>query len=67
MTLRSLLTIVLVIINLCGSESRSRIQISPDGGYSNIVVKLDNDVSQQNCALYIKHLTVRKIFTGAHH
>ena len=49
-------------------SSNSRIQISADGGYSNIVIKFDNDVSQHHCSLYIKYLTVgNQIFFGLKH
>ena len=38
----------------------SGILLAPDGGYTNIVVKFDNDVSQRHCATYIQRLTVSK-------
>ena len=41
--------------------SESKIRIAPDGGYSDIVVKIDKDVDERSCATYITHLTVRNI------
>ena len=38
----------------------SGILLAPDGGYTNIVVKFDNDVSQRHCATYIQRLTVSR-------
>ena len=55
--------VLLVILHKFSFASQpSRIQISPDGGYSNIVIKFDNDVSQRGCSAYIKHLTVSPKF-----
>ena len=49
---------LVILQNFCSASRPSRIQISPDGGYSNIVIKFDNDVSQRGCAAYIQRLTV---------
>ena len=37
---------------------QSKVKISRDGGYSNIVIKFDSDVNQHFCAQYIRHLQV---------
>ena len=40
----------------------SRVEISRDGGYSNIVIKFDSDVNQHYCAQYIRYLQVSSSF-----
>ena len=36
----------------------SRISVEPDGGYSGIVIKVSDEVSEDNCAEIIKNLQV---------
>jgi hypothetical protein len=38
------------------------VRILPDGGYSDVVVRVLPGVSQDHCADYIKHLTVSSTF-----
>ena len=41
----------------------SRISVEPDGGYSGIVIKISDEVSEDNCAEIIKNLQVsNKLF-----
>jgi hypothetical protein len=42
------------------SDGQSRISVEPDGGYSGIVVKVGDDVSEDHCAVIIANLQVRK-------
>ena len=54
-TVRLLSVIFSLYICLTGG---SRVEISRDGGYSNIVIKFDSDVNQHYCAQYIRYLQV---------
>ena len=50
---------MLLLLCLIGAtSSQSRIRILPDGGYSDIVVRIADSVNQDYCSQYIKHLTV---------
>lgn len=42
----------LVTLAIC----ETKIRINPDGGYTNIVVKIDRNVNEMFCSTYIKHL-----------
>ena len=53
-----LLSVISLSICLAGGRSGSRVEISRDGGYSNIVIKFDSDVNQHYCAQYIRYLQV---------
>ena len=50
---------MLLLLCLIGmTSSQSQIRILPDGGYSDIVVRIADSVNQDYCSQYIKHLTV---------
>ena len=52
-------TTILLLLCLIGmTSSQSGIRILPDGGYSDIVVRIADSVNQDYCSQYIKHLTV---------
>ena len=52
-------TKMLLLLCLIGmTSSQSGIRILPDGGYSDIVVRIGDSVNQDYCSQYIKHLTV---------
>ena len=52
-------TTILLLLCLIGmTSSQSGIRILPDGGYSDIVVRIADSVDQDYCSQYIKHLTV---------
>ena len=55
---RTLLLVSVITLISCVS-GQSKVEISRDGGYSNIVIKFDSDVNQHYCAQYIRHLQVR--------
>ena len=62
--------VILVILQILCQLSecnRSGIQISSDGGYSNIVIKFDDKVNQHQCAQYIKYIKVSFIFLQLTH
>ena len=59
-TVRLLSVIFSLYICLTGG---SRVEISRDGGYSNIVIKFDSDVNQHYCAQYIRYLQVSIHYT----
>ena len=50
---------ITILLCLMGTtSSQSGIRILPDGGYSDIVVRIADSVNQDYCSQYIKHLTV---------
>ena len=51
---------LLVAVAVPASLGLSGIRILPDGGYSDIVVRIHDSVSQDYCTDYIRHLTVRR-------
>ena len=51
---------LLVAVVVPASRGLSAIRILPDGGYSDIVVRIQDSVSQDYCTDYIRHLTVRR-------
>ena len=51
--------LLLVIGSIVLVSTDSKVEISRDGGYSNIVIKFDSDVNQHYCAQYIRHIEVR--------
>ena len=55
---RTLLLVSVIALISCVS-GQSKVEISRDGGYSNVVIKFDSDVNQHYCAQYIRHLQVR--------
>ena len=38
----------------------SRIAVTPDGGYKNIVVKIDDRANEDDCPVIIKNIKVRR-------
>ena len=51
--------LLLVIGFIVFVSTDSKVEISRDGGYSNIVIKFDSDVNQHYCAQYIRRIEVR--------
>ena len=56
---QQLLALVMLHSAVSLSRSDSKISISADGGYSNIVIKLDTKVNPLHCALYVERISVR--------
>ena len=54
-----LLSVICWTVSVLG---QSKVKISRDGGYSNIVIKFDSDVNQHFCAQYIRRLQVSLSF-----
>ena len=56
---QQLLALVMLHSAVSLTRSDSKISISADGGYSNIVIKLDTKVNPLHCAHYIERISVR--------
>ena len=44
-----------------GSYSASKIKVEPDGGYSGIVIKIKDDVAEEECQELLTNLKVRRL------
>ena len=51
-----------LLLNFLSLSNCSQISIDPDGGYKNIVVKIDKNVPEDQCTEILKNLKVRPIF-----
>ena len=56
----SVLLVLLSVLNL-SEESRSLIQVDSDGGYKNIVIKIDKNVPEDQCSQILDNLKVRQL------
>ena len=56
-----ILQVIVILENLVSlAICETKIRITPDGGYTNIVVKIDENVNEMFCSQYIKHMRVSK-------
>jgi len=52
-----ILQVIVILENLVTlAICETKIRITPDGGYTNIVVKIDENVNEMFCSQYIKHM-----------
>ena len=52
---------ILVVIVILGRSEASKIEIADDGGFEDIVVKIDDNVDLADCSQILKGFEVRKM------
>ena len=54
----------LILIFVIVSNEASKIKISSDGGYGDIVIKIEENVSEDDCPQILSEIEVRKFYIG---
>ena len=54
----------LILIFVIVSNEASKIKISSDGGYGDIVIKIEENVSEDDCPQILSDIEVRKYYMG---